>query len=141
MSDEKKKYKNLATYAVVMALAVVVLIILAAMADNREQNFENQLNEKENLNVSIQNEIVSLRDENYELKNSADKLETDLAQATAERDFYTALSDAWELYGADKYDEALKKLEETESDKLSDEQKQKIKDLQFLIGEKQNKND
>lgn len=142
MSDEKKKYKNLATYAVVMALAVVVLIIFAAMADNREQNFETQLNEKESLNVSIQNEIVSLKDENYNLKNSSDKLEEDLKQATEEKDFYNALSDAWQLYGTDKKEEAAKKLEEINVDKLSEEQNEKLKILQDLLADKtNNKND
>lgn len=142
MSDEKKKYKNLATYAVVMALAVVVLIIFAAMADNREQNFETQLNEKESLNVSIQNEIVSLKDENYNLKNSSDKLEEDLKQATEEKDFYNALSDAWQLYGTDKKEEAAKKLEEIDADKLSEEQNEKLKILQDLLADKtNNKND
>lgn len=142
MSDEKKKYKNLATYAVVMALAVVVLIIFAAMADNREQNFETQLNEKESLNVSIQNEIVSLKDENYNLKNSSDKLKEDLKQATEEKDFYNVLSDACQLYGTDKKEEAAKKLEEINADKLSEEQNEKLKILQDLLADKtNNKND
>ena len=137
MSDEKKKYKNLATYAVVMALAVVVLIIFAAMADNREQNFE-----KESLNVSIQNEIVSLKDENYNLKNSSDKLEEELKQATEEKNFYNVLSDAWQLYGTDKKEEAAKKLEEINADKLSEEQNEKLKILQDLLADKtNNKND
>ena len=43
MPDEKKKFKNLSTYAVIMILAVIILIIIAAMADDREEQFENQI--------------------------------------------------------------------------------------------------
>ena len=71
--SEEKKYKNLSTYVVCMILAVIILIIFAAMADNREEQFEHRLNEKEQVNVSIQNQIVSLSDENYHLKKNAEE--------------------------------------------------------------------
>ena len=52
------------------------------------------------------------------------------------------LSDAWQLYGTDKKEEAAKKLEEINADKLSEEQNEKLKILQDLLADKtNNKND
>lgn len=123
MADEKKKYKNLATYAVVMVLTVVVLILFAAMADNREQSYETQLNEKENINISIQNEIVSLRDENYELRNTNDKNKTELDKTKGELEFYKKVNNVWSLYYSGEEDKAAEAVKELLSEKLSEEQK------------------
>ncbi|MEE1012740.1 MAG: hypothetical protein U0L92_00265 [Clostridia bacterium] len=96
MSEEKKR-KNLATYAVCMVLAVIILILFAAMADNREQHFENQINEKEQVNMNIQNQIVSLSDENYNLKKEAEENNKALEEKDKELVFYQTVTKVWEL--------------------------------------------
>ena len=133
MPDEKKKYKNLAVYAVVMALAVIILIIFAAMADNREQKFETQLDEKENINIAIQNEIVELKDENYKLNNSVEKLTAELEQKDKDLAFYTVMAEAWELYGTDRSADAADKLAEISEDNLTEEQRLKYQTLKELL--------
>ena len=98
MTEEKKKSKNLATYAVIMILCVVILIIFAAMADGREQRFENQINEQAQTNMSIQDEIVRLKDDNYKLTKDKETLSAALKSAEAEADFYRAVVQVWDLY-------------------------------------------
>lgn len=135
MSEEKKKFKNLATYSVTMVLAVVVIIIFAAMADNRESDFESRLNEKENINITIQNEIVSLKDENYELKNQLDKLQTDLDKSNKEISFYKTISEIMDLCDSGNYDEAAAKLAEISSEDLNEDEAEKIKKIKGIIEE------
>lgn len=135
MSEEKKKFKNLATYSVTMVLAVVVIIIFAAMADNRESDFESQLNEKENINITIQNEIVSLKDENYELKNQLDRLQTDLEKSSKEINFYKTISEIMDLCDSGNYDEAAAKLAEISSEDLNEDEAEKIEKIKGIIEE------
>lgn len=96
--SEEKKRKNLVTYAVCMVLAVIILILFAAMADNREQHFENQINEKEQVNMNIQNQIVSLSDENYNLKKAAEENKKTIEEKDKELVFYQTVTKVWELY-------------------------------------------
>lgn len=133
MPEEKKKYKNLATYATIMVLAVIILIIFAAMADSREQRFENQLDEKESLNVSIQNEIVRLKDENYDLQNNVDNLTRESEEKDGALSFYTALTEAWELYGSGDTDAAAEKLSALDGADLTEEEEAKSQTLKALL--------
>lgn len=97
MPEEKKKFKNLSTYAVVMILSVVIIIIVAAMADDREQQFENQIDAQEQTNMNIQNEIVSLKDENYSLSKELEESQAALTQRESELTFANALAEAWAM--------------------------------------------
>ncbi|MBE5039210.1 hypothetical protein [Ructibacterium gallinarum] len=133
MPDEKKKFKNLTTYAVIMILAVVIIIIIAAMADNREQQFENQINQQQETNMSIQNEIVNLKDENYRLQKEKEELEQASAEAKASLSFYTAMTQGWEYYQQGKMEEAAAKLSEIQRESLSDEEKIHFELLDGLI--------
>ena len=67
------------------------------MADNREQHFENQINEKEQVNMNIQNQIVSLSDENYNLKKEAEENNKALEEKDKELVFYQTVTKVWEL--------------------------------------------
>ncbi len=123
MPDEKKKFKNLSTYAVIMILAVIILIIIAAMADDREEQFENQINEKEQTNMSIQNEIVSLKDENYMLKKENDQLGALMEENEKKLTFYTVMTEAWSLYTQGKKEEAAAKLSELNPERMDETEK------------------
>lgn len=68
-----KKKSNIATYAVVMIICVIIILI-AAMADNREEEIGNRVMETEQTNASFENELVNLREENYKLKKEQEKM-------------------------------------------------------------------
>lgn len=130
MYEEKKKYKNMGTYAIMLFLAVVLILIIAAMADNREEQYENQIQEQVQINSNIQNEIVSLKDENYRLKNEVEKLkEESLTQDIKIQHYYT-LERAWYLYRLQQYKEAAEQLEKLEKDNLTEDQKISLQDLE-----------
>ena len=73
---------------------------------------ENQISEKEQTNMSIQNEIVSLKDENYMLKKETEQLGTLMEENEKTLAFYTVMTEAWTLYAQDKKGEAAAKLSE-----------------------------
>ena len=75
MEEKKKKSGKLATYAIIMLLTAIIVIIIAAMADNREESFQNQIEETTQANTTIQEEVVRLKNENYDLKNQLEKLQ------------------------------------------------------------------
>jgi hypothetical protein len=121
--SEEKKRKNLGTYAICMILAVIILIIFAAMADNREQHFENQIDEKEKLNMSIQNQIVTLTDENYNLKQETQQKTVALEEKEKEVQFYQAMTKAWECYETKEAEEVKKIIDSIDITTLTEEQK------------------
>jgi hypothetical protein len=106
-----------------MILAVIILIIFAAMADNREQHFENQIDEKEKLNMSIQNQIVTLTDENYNLKQETQQKTVALEEKEKEVQFYQAMTKAWECYETKEAEEVKKIIDSIDITTLTEEQK------------------
>ncbi len=124
MQEEKNRNK-LGTYAVVMVLATALLIILAAMADNREEHFENQINQQAQINVDIQNQIVRLEDENYKLTKEAEELKAKTAAQERSLMVYKTLSEAYELAVSGKHRNAAEwlKLKITDPSVLTEEEK------------------
>lgn len=117
MKDEQKRTGKLATYSVVMLLAAIIIIIIAAMADNREEMFKTQLDQSTQTNMTIQNEIVSLRDENYILKQENESLKKiSNSFETLEK----IISEAFKLYEENKLEDAKEKLAEINKESLSE---------------------
>ncbi len=56
-----------------MIICVIIIILIAAMADNREEEIGNRVMETEQTNASFENELVNLREENYKLKKEQEK--------------------------------------------------------------------
>lgn len=135
MPEEKKKFKNLSTYAIIMILAVIIVIIIAAMADDRERQFENQINEKEQTNMSIQNEIVTLKDENYLLKKENEQLGALSEKNEKKLTFYTVMTEAWAFYSQDKKEEAAAKLGELNPETMEETEKSHYDLLNQLLSE------
>lgn len=125
MDEKNKKSGKLATYAVIMLLTAIIVIIIAAMADNREESFQNQIEETTQANTTIQEEVVRLKNENYELKTKLDKVQNEKDKLSASNDLCTKLSDICKLYRAGNTDEARQKLESIDESSVSDE----LKDL------------
>lgn len=124
MTEEKRKYKNLTTYAVVMVLAMIIVIIIAAMADNREEQFENTINQQQQTNVSIQNEIVRLTDENYSLNKKIEELDKKNAEIELELKNYKALENVWNLFKNKKIQEAVDAFKAINPEELTEAQKE-----------------
>lgn len=120
---EEKKRKNLGTYIICMVLAVIILIIFAAMADSREQHFENQIDEKEKANMHIQNQIVTLSDENYNLKQENEAQKKSLEEKQKELDFYQAMTDAWLYYERNETEKVKEIIHSINRENLTEEQK------------------
>ncbi len=125
MDEKNKKSGKLATYAVIMLLTAIIVIIIAAMADNREESFQNQIEETTQANTTIQEEVVRLKNENYELKTKLDKVQDEKDKLSASSDLCTKLSDICKLYRAGNTDDARQKLESIDESSVSDE----LKDL------------
>ena len=130
MPDEKKKYKNLTTYVICMILTIVILIIFAAMADNREELFESQIQEQEQANLTIQNQIVSLTDENYSLKQEMDKQSQIISQQSEEIQFLTLMNETWMLIEKKQLQDAKTKAEQLKDFSMNEERK---KSYQMLL--------
>ncbi len=129
MPDEKKKYKNLTTYVICMILTIVILIIFAAMADNREELFESQIHEQEQVNLTIQNQIVSLTDENYSLKQEMDKQSQIISQQSEEIQFLTLLNETWMLIEKKQFQDAKTKAEQLKDFSMNEERKKSYQAL------------
>lgn len=112
MKENQKKTGKLATYSVIMLLAAIIIIIIAAMADNREEMYQSQIEQKTQTNMTIQNEIVSLQDENYALKQENEKLQLSEAERAMYENVSKTLSEVIVLYESNRKDDAKAKLSE-----------------------------
>lgn len=130
---DNKKIKNLGTYAIIMILSLVIIIIFAAMADDRESKFEDQIYEQTQTNVAIQNEIVKLKDDNYTLSKDLEKVKAELNTNTASMNFYKVMTSAWTLYNENKLNDAAVKMTEIDSSSLNEEEKAYYEKLLKLL--------
>ncbi len=112
LGKDKKKVSKLATYAVILLLMVIIVIIIAAMADSREKTFQMKINETTQTNITIQDEIVTLKDENYQLKKKIEELEKTASENSFILDMNNYLSGIWTLYKDGNKTEAKAKYEE-----------------------------
>ncbi len=122
MANEKKKY-NIGTYAVVLILAAIFIIIIAAMADNREDHFENQITKQNEINQGIQERIVTLESDNYNLKKSNDELTSKNTALDTSLTFYKTIDQVYALALEGKPAEASAKLREIDPSALGSEEK------------------
>lgn len=133
MDEKNKKSGKLATYAVIMLLTAIIVIIIAAMADNREESFQNQIEETTQANTTIQEEVVRLKNENYELKTKLDKVQNEKDKLSASSDLCTKLSDVCKLYRAGNTDEARQKFESIDEGSVSDDLKDLYTSVKTLV--------
>ena len=122
--SEEKKRKKLGTYVICLILSVIILIIFAAMADHREEHFENEIHEKEKLNLTIQNQIVSLTDENYLLKQEAENYQQEIEKNKEIISSSQSLLKAWTLFSNQDLVGAKEIFSQIDQEKLNEEQKE-----------------
>lgn len=129
MPEEKKRIRNLTTYAVIMLLSVLIIIVIAAMADSREETFENRINETEQANMNISNEIVKLKDDNYVLTKEKEKLTEELENQKGQTAFYQKIAEIWSQIMAEEFKQAEEAFKTIETEGLSEEQQRCYKTL------------
>lgn len=129
MPEEKKRIRNLTTYAVIMLLSVLIIIVIAAMADSREETFENRINETEQANMNISNEIVKLKDDNYVLTKEKEKLTEELENQKGQTAFYQKIAEIWSQIMAEEFKQAEETFKTIETEGLSEEQQSCYKTL------------
>ena len=95
-----KKQSNILNYAVVMIICVIIIIIVAAMADDREDQIDDRIIETERANENIQNEIVSLKDENYKLSKQVEENQAVISQNESYMEVLNKLTEAWNYISA-----------------------------------------
>lgn len=119
LTPEQKKTSRIATYATIMLLMVILVIIIAAIADNREQSIEatykSQLDQSTQMNLTIQNQITSLSNENYELKEKVKVADEKIAELSKTDELCQQLSEISKLIKNNKIDEAKEKYSQIDS--------------------------
>ena len=114
MSGEKnkgseKKQKNIFNYAIIMIISVIIIIIFAAMADNRENEIDNRISETEKANQTNQEEIVRLTNENAALSKQVEENQKIIDNYTSVSQQLISLSEIWNLYNDGNIEEAKAK--------------------------------
>lgn len=106
-----KKQRNIFSYAVIMIICVIIIILFAAMADNRENEIDDRINETQRTNETIQNELVRLKDENYNLNKKIQENETAASAYAVMTEQQNQLTEIKNLITAGKEDEAKTKIQ------------------------------
>lgn len=135
MEKDKKKAGKLATYATILLLMVIIVIIIAAMADDREKTFQMRIEETTQTNLTIQDEIVSLKDENYQLKKKIEELEKTNNETVQATETNAKLDEIWNLLKDDKKDEAKSKFEEIDKSALPEQSKTYYEAISEIIND------
>ena len=112
MEKDKKKAGKLATYATVLLLMIILVIIIASMADSREKTFQTQIDETTQTNLSIQDEIITVTDENYRLEKKVEELEKTIKDISPVIDINNALHEVLTLLNNGDRDGAKAKFNE-----------------------------
>ncbi len=119
LTPEQKRTSRIATYATIMLLMVILVIIIAAIADNREQSIEaaykSQLDQSTQMNLTIQDQITSLSNENYELKEKVKTADEKNAELSKTDELCRQLSEISKLIKDNKIDEAKEKYSKIDS--------------------------
>ncbi len=119
MTVEQKRTSRIATYATIMLLMVILVIIIAAIADNREQSIEatykSQLDQSTQMNLTIQDQITSLSNENYELKEKVKAADEKNAALTKTDELCRRLSEINKLIKDGNRDEAKENYSQIDS--------------------------
>ena len=95
----KKDMKKLYTYAIIMIVCVIIIVLIAAMSETRIDNFqteyEGKLTASQTEIEALEKKIAGLDEENYKLKEEAKKnltLQSDIEKNNQ------ALNDLTEVY-------------------------------------------
>lgn len=117
MGEQKKK---LFTYAIIMLVAAVIIVLIAYMSENRVDIYEQQITKSESEVAASQAELVKLRDDNYELTKINEQYMTTASDFENYRVLLNTVKEAWDLHNAGDDEAAAKKLETLDRTTLDD---------------------
>lgn len=117
---QQKKNNNIMTYAIIMIISVIIIILIAAMADDREEQIDNRIMETQRTNESIQNELVSLKDENYKLNKSLEEKDDLLNAYNAQNEALNNLNNVWNIYQSGDKNAAITALSTIDKTQLDE---------------------
>lgn len=132
MSD-KAKTKKLSIYTLCLFLSVIIVIIIASMADHREDAFQAQIDKTAEENVTFENIIVNLTNENDSLKNEVESLKAKVTENESTAKVYAIISEALTLSNDGDNEGALAKLSEIDTNTLSQEAAIIYENVQTII--------
>ena len=119
--------------AIIMIISVIVIILIAKLADNRETQMGNKIIETEHANEVISNEIVALKDENYKLKKENEKYTGLEAEFLSYKDVNSAMAEVVTLIKSGDIDGAENKLISIDQNTLDETQKTYYEGLKMLL--------
>ncbi len=114
----KKNYKKLYGYAIIMLACVLVIVLIAALSENRLDGYQNQYEKamtagQKQIEI-LEEEIIALTEENSELKRELEdfqKLNSDLVTG---QQAMSDLKDIYKMYKSGKAAEAKKQFDKIE---------------------------
>ncbi|MBR5155233.1 MAG: hypothetical protein IKW62_01970 [Clostridia bacterium] len=110
----KKNYKKLYSYAIIMVVCVLAIVLIACLSENRIEGYQTEYEHALTVNQEqiqlLEEEIANLTKENYELK---EKLEDNMSLGSdliTGQQAMSDMKDIYELYKSGKVAEAKKQF-------------------------------
>ena len=114
----KKNYKKLFGYAAVMIACVLVIVLMAALSENRiegyQTEYEQAMTAGQKQVEALQNEIEKLTKENDELKKAAADVQRQDSDLVTASQAYSDLKGIYDLYKSGKISDAKKQFSKIE---------------------------
>lgn len=117
MQEQRKK---LFSYAIIMLVAAVLIVLIAYMSENRADMYESEITKNQTEIELIQSQLAQLTNENYELKKQNEKNMTAASDFEDYRIKLDIIKAAWEMHNAGDNEGALLKLSELDRAALDD---------------------
>lgn len=121
--EENKNQTNVLSYAVIMIISVIIIILIASIADNREKKIDNKIMETENYNQNIENQLVNLETENYKLNKTVEKLTSENEELKKYKSSYDIFTNVWNLYNLNDINGATTLVKQIDFTLLDENQK------------------
>ncbi len=114
----KKNYKKLYGYAIIMVACVLVIVLMAALSENRLEGYQTEYEEAMTAGQKqihmLEEEIVSLTKENSELKKEVEKYQSMGSDLVTGQQVMSDLKDIYEMYKSGKVQDAKKQFNKIE---------------------------
>ena len=114
----KKNYKKLYGYAIIMIACVLVIVLIAALSENRLDGYKGEYEEAMTVGQKqirmLEEEIVALTKENSELKRKIEKSQNISSELVTAQQAMSDLKDIYEIYKQGDAEDAKNRFEQIE---------------------------
>ncbi len=114
----KKNYKKLYGYAIIMVVCVLVIVLVAALSENRLEGYQTEYEEVMTAGQKqiqlLEEEIESLTNENAELKKELEKFNSLGSDLVTTQQAMSDLKEIYEEYKSGNTAEAKKRFDKIE---------------------------